>query len=738
MAAVLFIVTIPTEAEEQRLKQEILAHKYDAKSEKAETATLAGGISLKSATGVMAPSRTPSTAVLTQTPTGTRKTNGSSETATGDSASVSIALEQQQTMSMKSDNNTNATASDDPNSTPNQFGTFPKRRRKSEYLIKTHGEGSSLKSNGIGGSLKSINKIHTPSFLKERLASGQDSSTTTKSKSSKKKEPSADTALTYDTCMETVLRVILKRCQISNAMWAKDENGRMYQVSFTVEFNETYEKILDDFNEWGIGDREGSSVSVMNCIASKAFSTKDEDDEDNDDNADNFDKKQSAWERFMNSVRSRLNVTQIVRNVREDASITFDFVVLLISAAVLAAFGLIENSTIFLASSMLVSPLMGPIIATIFGTVIKDKSLFRLGMVNELFGICAAVLVGFVFGIIVCTTDERYSIGEGLTAEILSRCELHSLIVGVFTAIPSGAAAAIGILGGNIGSLVGVAISASLLPPAVNSGLLWAIALIYKCYENDETKFPQVVKTTQYSENQANELAVLATISMCLTISNILCIYVMGIVVLKLKEIAPISGNNREFWKHDIKIARHLKRRRLDSDNVIMDEYAHLPQEDQKALGINYDILRTIQMDDAAYQHTWSPVGTRHPFETSYEPMRGNYSTVHQIDQLYATITHQTTMKEKMHRFGLGRRPTGRMVDFASSYKLLSENLPRSRCSTMPSKVNPPTVKIVTPDSSKFNSCTNTPSMAGEKNRRKFIVTPAEDDPLQPLNPSDA
>ena len=51
----------------------------------------------------------------------------------------------------------------------------------------------------------------------------------------------------------------------------------------------------------------------------------------------------------------------------------------------------------------------------------------------------------------------------------MSRCKLHSLIVGVFTAIPSGAAAAIGILGGNIGSLVGVAISASLLPPAVNS-----------------------------------------------------------------------------------------------------------------------------------------------------------------------------------------------------------------------------------------------------------------------------
>lgn len=49
------------------------------------------------------------------------------------------------------------------------------------------------------------------------------------------------------------------------------------------------------------------------------------------------------------------------------------------------------------------------------------------------------------------------------------RGEYHSLVVGLLTAIPSGAAVAIAILGENIGSLVGVAISASLLPPAVNA-----------------------------------------------------------------------------------------------------------------------------------------------------------------------------------------------------------------------------------------------------------------------------
>jgi len=43
------------------------------------------------------------------------------------------------------------------------------------------------------------------------------------------------------------------------------------------------------------------------------------------------------------------------------------------------------------------------------------------------------------------------------------------LWVGLLIAVPSGAAVAIGILVDNTASLVGAAISASLLPPAVNA-----------------------------------------------------------------------------------------------------------------------------------------------------------------------------------------------------------------------------------------------------------------------------
>lgn len=200
----------------------------------------------------------------------------------------------------------------------------------------------------------------------------------------------------------------------------------------------------------------------------------------------------------------------------------------------MAAFGLVEDSTIFLASSMLISPLMGPIIAATFGTVIKDGRLTKFGIVNELIGIAITTLVGFLFGLVMFNVDDSFSRGEGLTNEMLSRCELHSLIVGIFIAIPSGAAVAISILGENIGSLVGVAISASLLPPAVNSGVLWALATMFMFHQQDDTKYNVVIHTKFWSEHQAVELFVLGSLSMAVTISNVICVYAAGTLFLKV------------------------------------------------------------------------------------------------------------------------------------------------------------------------------------------------------------
>lgn len=125
----------------------------------------------------------------------------------------------------------------------------------------------------------------------------------------------------------------------------------------------------------------------------------------------------------MSSVHARYNVAKIVKRVKEDATLTFDCVTLILVAGMLAAFGLLENDPTTVTSSMLISPLMGPIIATIFGIVIKDRALIRFALINEVIGILLATLIGFVFGLIICSIDSEYAYGSkaALTSEMIKR-----------------------------------------------------------------------------------------------------------------------------------------------------------------------------------------------------------------------------------------------------------------------------------------------------------------------------
>ena len=76
-------------------------------------------------------------------------------------------------------------------------------------------------------------------------------------------------------------------------------------------------------------------------------------------------------------------MAEIVTRIREGAMFTFDFLLLLLLASIIAFVGLVENSSVILVASMLVSPLMGPILAGVFGAVIRDRHLTMKGIIHE-------------------------------------------------------------------------------------------------------------------------------------------------------------------------------------------------------------------------------------------------------------------------------------------------------------------------------------------------------------------
>ncbi|CAN0414429.1 unnamed protein product, partial [Hapterophycus canaliculatus] len=91
------------------------------------------------------------------------------------------------------------------------------------------------------------------------------------------------------------------------------------------------------------------------------------------------------------------------------------------------------------------------------------------------FSLLICVGVGFLVGMVGVNFIEE---STWPTHEMETRGNAWGLLTGICIAIPSGMAVALSILSKNVNSLVGVAISASLLPPAVNTGLCLAVALV--------------------------------------------------------------------------------------------------------------------------------------------------------------------------------------------------------------------------------------------------------------------
>ena len=151
----------------------------------------------------------------------------------------------------------------------------------------------------------------------------------------------------------------------------------------------------------------------------------------------------------------RLLVSEVIARIRTGAEFSFDFLLLLILSGIIAFFGLMENSSVVLVASMLVSPLMGPILAGIFGGAVKDPSLTWCGVRHEIYSLMICIILGFLLGLPLVpwisgyyyhgmdTTDFQFP-----TSEMVSRGELRSLWVGVLIAVPSGAGVALSVLGG--------------------------------------------------------------------------------------------------------------------------------------------------------------------------------------------------------------------------------------------------------------------------------------------------
>eukprot|EP00977_Amphora_coffeiformis_P006839 scaffold1499_cov170-Amphora_coffeaeformis.AAC.18 len=239
---------------------------------------------------------------------------------------------------------------------------------------------------------------------------------------------------------------------------------------------------------------------------------------------------------------SRIRVEQVAQEVTAAASLTWDYLLFVVCAAAISATGLATNSSVTVLASMLVSPIMGPILAVTFGTMIRRPAMIQKALRNEAISLFLCILVGAFGGLVVWWT-KLYESSDWPAREMTARGDPVGLAAGILIALPSGMATALSTLGKNSSGLVGVAISLSLLPPAVNAGLCWMFALL----ENSRLVDREPDDDTNYWR--------VGSTSFGLTLINIVCIWMAGVFTFWLKEVAPVEAK-AAFWSRDLKIAR--------------------------------------------------------------------------------------------------------------------------------------------------------------------------------------
>lgn len=169
------------------------------------------------------------------------------------------------------------------------------------------------------------------------------------------------------------------------------------------------------------------------------------------------------------SKRPRLATEQrqkIYQSIVDGSEPKISFYILVVLSTIIAAYGLVANSTAVVIGAMIVAPLMTPIIGIALSLVSNDSQLFRHAVIAEVVGVICSVGLGFLVG--------KFTYGVELSPEILARTQ--PLPYDILVAIAAGLAGAYSLVNPRINAaLAGVAIAVSLVPPLAASGICLAL-----------------------------------------------------------------------------------------------------------------------------------------------------------------------------------------------------------------------------------------------------------------------
>ena len=267
------------------------------------------------------------------------------------------------------------------------------------------------------------------------------------------------------------------------------------------------------------------------------------------------------------ALTDRMTLQEIHGIIDGQVHLTCEYITLVFVAAVIASIGLRRNSATTVISSMLVSPLMGPILGMTFGLAIRDKKMIWKSFRNEAIGIFICIFVGAVIAFIdsyILKSNlqdiglEEPPAGTPRNLEMYGRTQADDLYWGFFVAVPSGVGVALAISSGGINALVGVAISAALLPPICNAGMLLVYTITFETAGH------------------------LGLFSLGLFGMNLVCILLVGYLTFRIKGIVPPKRTLLDMWRESSSLEASL---------------GYLPSDDERVVSHSSSMSITMSLD---------------------------------------------------------------------------------------------------------------------------------------------
>ena len=191
------------------------------------------------------------------------------------------------------------------------------------------------------------------------------------------------------------------------------------------------------------------------------------------------------------------------------------FWVLLTLAAIIAAAGVVGDSTATVIGAMIVAPLMTPILGTMLALNLADRDNLVRSAALVLAGAAAAIAIGYLLGLLV-----SYDVVAATNSQVAAR--VHPRLIDLIAALATGVVGSVALVRRDIAdTLPGVAIAISLVPPLTVVGL--------------------TAESGAWAQS-GGALLLFAT--------NVAAILVSGTVVMALYRVSPRSARRRERRQH--------------------------------------------------------------------------------------------------------------------------------------------------------------------------------------------